>query len=185
MTIALIVEDGTGTVAGANTYVSADDATTYWANRANTVWAAASSDQQAAALIQATQYLDARYTYKGIQLLSTQPLVWPRKPEGFGAFGCVGDIVAVWAGDPRELAMYQWPVARLISSCCEAALRALSGSLYSDEDAAIITNEKVDTISVTYANHAKNGGQVRIAIIDDLLQPYLSSGRYNLALVRA
>jgi len=64
MSITLVCEDGTG-LANANTYVAQADADSYFADRANAAWAALSSDQKASALIQATQYLDARYTFIG------------------------------------------------------------------------------------------------------------------------
>ena len=70
MTITLVVEDGTG-LADANSYIASADADTYWANRANAAWAALDDDAKAAALIQATQYLDARYSFKGCQLADT------------------------------------------------------------------------------------------------------------------
>ena len=65
MSILLVVEDGTGTNPAANTYVAQADADSYFADRANAAWAALSADQKASALIQATQYLDARYTFIG------------------------------------------------------------------------------------------------------------------------
>lgn len=185
MTIALIVEDGTGGVADANSYVSQAGADAYFADRANASWAAAASDAKAAVLIQATQYLDARYTFKGQPLLDTQPLAWPRQAQVYSAPVMIGYQTQVYAGSASDAALFAWPVKRLIQACCEAALRALTGSLYTDEDSAIVTSEKVDVIEVHYADRARNGGQVRIAIVDDLLKPLLNGGRYNVPLVRA
>jgi len=65
MSIVLTPEDGTGTNPAANTYVSQATADAYFSDRANAAWAALTADQKAAALIQATQYLDARYTFIG------------------------------------------------------------------------------------------------------------------------
>lgn len=170
MAITLTVEDGTG-LDTANAYVSAADATAYFANRLNDTWANASTDQQAAALIQATQYIDGRYQFRGCQLTTEQALQWPRS---------AGD----WASD-TDKALFAWPVQRVKDATCEAALRALSGSLYTDQSAQIVTSEKVDVIQVTYATEQRNGGQTRIAIIDDLLRPLTSSNGYNLQVVRA
>lgn len=179
MAITLIPEDGSG-IADANTYAAQADADAYFANRANATWAAASADAKAAALIQATQYLDARYTFKGVRLTDTQALEWPRQqpPITVG----VGMWTEVIARDSNFLA---WPVQRVKDACCEAALRALAGPLYQDQDSAIVLSEKVGEIAVSYAESARNGGQIRISIVDDLLRRYVIGSGANVALVRA
>lgn len=164
MTIDLIVEDGTG-LADANSYVSLDDAGAYFAARLNTSWAAKTDDERASALIQATQYLDARYTFRGAPVADGQALAWPRYNRG--------------------LPGYDWPVKRLKDACCEVALRAAAGALFTDQEASIVTSEKVGDIAVTYAEGQRNGGQVRIAIVDDLLAPFAAGGGMNIELVRA
>lgn len=118
-------------------------------------------------------------------MLDTQPLAWPRQVQTYSAPAMIGYQTAVYAGSASDAALFAWPVKRLIQACCEAALRALSGSLYTDESSAIVTSEKVDVIAVTYADRARNGGQVRLAIVDDLLKPLLNGGQYNVTLVRA
>lgn len=185
MAITLTVEEGTGTVAGANTYVSQADADAYFSDRANASWAAATNDAKAAALIQATQYLDARYTFKGQPLLDSQPLAWPRQPVQIAPPVIIGYQTPVYAGTTTDTALFAWPVKRLIQACCEAAFRALAGSLYTDETPAIVTSERVDVIAVTYAARSRNGGQVRFAIVDDLLKPLIVGGRYTVSVMRA
>ena len=182
MAITLTVEDGTG-LANANTYVALADADAYFANRINDTWLNGTDDQRSSALIQATQYLDSRYTFKGVPLTDTQALQWPRQAPPYQT--TVGFITEVYAGDSTLTAQLAWPVQRVKDATCEAALRALTGSLYQDEDSRIVTSEKVDVVAVTYAEHSRNGGQVRIAIIDDLLKPVLASNGYNLQVVRA
>lgn len=179
MAITLTVEDGSG-LADANTYVASADADAYFLARANAAWAAATADAKAAALIQATQYLDTRYTFKGERLTDTQALEWPRQPVPMVA--AVGIMVDVWWS---QSSFYTWPVQRIKDACCEAALRALSASLYSDQDPSIVLSEKVGEIAVTYSESVRNGGQSRIAIVDDLLRRYVTSGGANVALVRA
>lgn len=71
------VEDGSG-VAGANSYLSTAAADIYWADRNNAGWAAASVLEKEAALIAASQYLDATYRWKGRKGGSGQGLDWPR-----------------------------------------------------------------------------------------------------------
>ena len=182
MAITLTVEDGTG-LADANTYIALADADAYFANRINDTWLNGTDDQRSSALIQATQYLDSRYTFKGVPLTDTQALQWPRQAPPYQT--TVGFITEVYAGDSTLTAQLAWPVQRVKDATCEAALRALSGGLYTDEDSRIVTSEKVDVVAVTYAEHSRNGGQVRIAIIDDLLKPVLASNGYNLQVVRA
>lgn len=179
MAITLTVEDGTG-LADANTYVASADADAYFLARANATWASATADAKAAALIQATQYLDTRYTFKGERLTETQALEWPRQPVPIVT--TIGIVADVWSTPSN---FYTWPVQRIKGACCEAALRALSATLYTDQDSSIVTSEKVGDIAVTYAEAVRNGGQTRIAIVDDLLRRYVTSGGANVALVRA
>lgn len=86
MTVSLIVEDGTG-LANSNSYVSLADATTYFTNVMNAAWTtdasgnAFSTDQQAAALIRTTMWIDGNYRgrYPGYRVMGrTQALEWPR-----------------------------------------------------------------------------------------------------------
>lgn len=184
MSIDLIVEDGTGSNPGANTYVPMADADAYWSARASSAWVGASDDQKASALIQATQYLDARYQFKGAKLLDSQPLEWPRQSSTSGISAAPGWQIPVWAPRPSDTSLFAWPVKRLRDACCEVALRTLSGSLYQDENSSIVTREQVGPIDVTYADRNLNGGQVRIAIADDLLRPLLFGGRYQMAVLR-
>lgn len=179
MAITLTVEDGSG-LADANTYISQADADAYFADRDNVVWAAAEADAKAAALIQATQYLDTRYTFKGQRLTTTQALEWPRQPVPI--VSQVGFIVDIWSSQSD---FFAWPVQRIKDACCEAALRALSASLYTDQDPSIVLSEKVGEIAVSYSESVRNGGQNRIAIVDDLIRRYITSGGANVALVRA
>lgn len=183
MTITLVVEDGTGTNAAANTYITSADTDTYWANRVNTAWAALQPDNKAAALIQATQYLDARYNFKGCRLVDGQPLAWPRQEDVINQ-SVIGYITEIYAS-PDPAWIYVWPTTRLLNATCELALRASAGLLYTDEQSTIITSEKVDVIQVNYSPLLRNGGQVRFAIVDDLLRPLLSSGGNSFAITRS
>lgn len=75
MPITLIVEDGTQPT-GANTYASVADADAYWADRASATWAAATDDEKAAALIQATDYLNG-LSWTG-RKVAIRAMSWPR-----------------------------------------------------------------------------------------------------------
>lgn len=59
--------------------------------------------------------------------------------------------------------------SRVEDACCEAALRALTGELYTDVAAQEATEKTVGPITVRYAA-SRTGGQKRFALIDDLLR---------------
>lgn len=75
----LIVETGQG-VADANSYIELTYADTYHSVRGNADWAAASEAARTAALIRATEGIDAKYAeqWLGVKAKSGQSLAWPR-----------------------------------------------------------------------------------------------------------
>ena len=77
--MAFVVEDGTG-LSNANAYLAVADADTYWEERGDTVWAALTTAAKQAALIKATDYIEARFgqRFLGTKLLTTQSLGFPR-----------------------------------------------------------------------------------------------------------
>lgn len=160
----LVVEDGTG-LANAESYLSVDDANAYHAKFGNAAWGGEIPALEAA-LRRSTQYIDSAYQFRGCKLTSTQALQWPRDARTMACWGLT------------------WPVAKLQQACAELAVRALSDSLYSDQPDAAVKSESVGPISVTYAD-AMNGGQVRYAIVDDLLSPYTGSSRTSIRVERA
>lgn len=99
----LIIEDGTG-IAGANSYVSLDIVADYATLRNITDWDSASPDAQAAAVVFATDYLDATYRPNGPRLSASQGLQWPTRCDE-GLARC------------------------LVAACCQLAIYALSGPL--------------------------------------------------------
>jgi Putative DnaT-like ssDNA binding protein len=106
----MIVEDGTG-LSTANSYVSEDDADTYFDAKGNTDWTDSSDDKEAA-LVRATQAIDATYRmrFPGYKTeLRNQALEWPRT----SAYDAQNNIVE---GVPVEI----------IQATCEAALRELT-----------------------------------------------------------
>jgi hypothetical protein len=157
--MSLVVEDGTGR-ADAESYLSVTDATAYHAKFGN-VWQDADTSKLEAALRRATQYIDAAYRFRGCKLNSAQTLQWPRDAYTMASASLV------------------WPVARIQQACAELALRALTASLYVDQADTAVKSESVGPISVTYAD-AQNGGQVRFAVVDDLLAPFTGGGRNSL-----
>lgn len=156
--MAIIVEDGTG-VSGAESYLSVATVSAYHAAMLNTAWAAATTAQQEAALRKATQYVDHRYRFRGEKLRIEQGLEWPRD---------------WWPNDWNE-----WPIKQLKEAVCELALRALSGSLYVDQEDRSVESETVGPISVAYGP-SRFGGQVRYAAVDDIMKALTVGGRNSL-----
>ena len=77
--MAIEVGDGTGK-ANAVSYISAADATTYFAARGDEVWAEQEPSTQEAALVRATAALDSwlRGRWLGTKKTQAQSLAWPR-----------------------------------------------------------------------------------------------------------
>lgn len=86
--MAFIVEDGTGTVVGANSYTSVAELIAYWLDRGVDLTQYDNTTKQSA-LISATDYIDLVWgdRFFGYKLLAAQPLEFPRQclyePDGF------------------------------------------------------------------------------------------------------
>ena len=166
--MALIVENGSQ-VAGAESYASVADASTYFTARANAAWAALASDAlREAALRQACDYIEAVYglRWKGERVAITQALSWPR------------DGVVV---DGVELSTTAIPAA-LMRANIELALKASAGELLSDQGAQVIS-ETVGPISVTYAAGARQA--TRYAYVENMLAGLLDGGLNQIPVQRA
>lgn len=163
--MALIVEDGTG-IANAESYVSLEDADVYHSRRGNTAWTTAPESAREAALLQATAYIDAAYTFAGGARTMTQALRWPR----------------TWfVGLPPNLRV----------ATMELALRALAGPLLPDVSARTTTGQlieqQVGPIREKYAaGSVTTTSGPRYPMIDALLAPLLGGlpGRNAARLVR-
>lgn len=162
--MSLIVEDGTG-YSDSESYISVEDADTYHANRANALWAAASTPQKEAALRKATQYLDSVYDakWRGSKNEYYNALSWPRS----GAFDDEGFLI------PSD----EIPI-RLQYATAELALRALSADLLPDaETDAGIRSESVTVgpiaDSITYAS--PEAGRKLYHTVGTLVRPLISN----------
>lgn len=118
----LVVEDGTG-LDNANAYLGLVEAAEYHRLRANAAWDTATEAAQVAALINATQYVDIRWSFIGDILVDdpAQALSWPR--DG-GADEPLYDRRGVDVAETVPLAVRQ--------ATAEYALRALAGALLPD-----------------------------------------------------
>ena len=143
----MIPEDGTG-LAGANAYVSVEFADEYFSARKNEAWITLDSAAKEAAIIKATDYLDAVYwgKWQGEKLKVDQALAFPRKPFGMPA--------------------------KFKFAVCELAIKANSGELLSDIE-RLTTKEKVGSIEVEYSSSADP--TTKYAYVCSLLKPFLKN----------
>ena len=109
MPITLTVEDGTRPT-GANTYASLADANAYWADRASATWADATDDEKAAALIQATDYLNG-LSWTG-RKVAMRTMAWPRVDVTVDGYAVGSDEV------PDEV----------VNACCYMAGEFIGGA---------------------------------------------------------
>lgn len=178
MAVTVIVEDGT-VVANANSYISVADATTYFTNRPNTDWTAASADEKAAALIKATDYMVQKYRLKwrGIRVNFDQVLDWPRA-------GVITEDFYSPETAPRPTIFtglaYEYPTnvvpLEVKNACCELAARSLASSDPLNADLSrggAVKREKVGTLEVEYFGNAVP--YTVYQAIDDLLRPFFKS----------
>lgn len=129
-----IVEDGTSVV-DANSYISVEDADDYFEGIGyQSSWFEKATIDRERALMSGTQFIDNQYVYIGLKAEETQGLQWPREDaidnNGFEVTGV-----------PKNIEQ----------ATCEAAIRTLSTSLYTDVNTkGNIKLEKVDVIEVEY-----------------------------------
>lgn len=160
--MALIVETG-AIIAGAESYVSAADATTYHTARGNTAWTGTDAVKEAA-LLKAAAYLDGHYCrrFKGEKYQPLdQNMQWPRIGVLIDGFVLGIDVI------PQ----------RVKDSQCELALIALAADL-APNVAAGVKREKLDVIETEYFAGAPAGTTVYTAVnnlLSDLLKP-INSG---------
>ncbi|RLE28258.1 MAG: hypothetical protein DRJ65_00075 [Acidobacteria bacterium] len=138
--MAFTVETGAG-VAGANSYLSVADADTYHTDRANSGWTGADAVKQAA-LIEATDYLEAHYQWStGYKTSDDQGLSWPRS----GAIDRHG-----WAIDSDEVPQeVKGATAYLALQGLSAALGGPLGREQKKVKVASVEVEYTDTAAAT------------------------------------
>lgn len=164
----LIVEDGS-IVAGANTYVSDSDYTTYAAARGKTIGSSAATREQE--LILAMDYIEShRNQFQGTKVSSTQPLQWPRSGVYIDGFLIGSDEI------PQDLKNAQ----------IEAAILANSTALLPSGSTQNVQSEKLGELQISYFQ----GGSwetLRTDSIDVYLDPLLDgdSGLYTFRVDRA
>lgn len=174
----LIVEDGTGSNPGANSYADRADIIAYSAARGVTLADDPTTDILA---IAAMDYLESK-DYKGDRVLVDQPLSWPR-----GSVVITTTTSDVYGSFPTPVFAPSDVVPVPIKTAqCELAMQAKNGVVLTPVRAAgqLIKSERLDVIETEYF---ENGGLVMPLLprVDALLKPFLRVGFGPLAAVRA
>lgn len=157
--MALVVETGSG-LSTANAYVAVADVTSYASDRNYTAWAALTTAQKEAAIIDATLYLDAHYTFLGTRVSSTQALAWPRSGASDMSEGVAISSTSV-------------PLA-VKRSAMELAVKSSNGTALAPDLAhgGAIKSETVGPISVTYSDGAPSATLFMITgLLKGLIRP--------------
>ncbi|QYW02042.1 head-tail adaptor Ad1 [Stenotrophomonas phage Siara] len=157
--MSLIVEDGTGLVE-ADSYVSVEYADDYFAARGIVNWGALTTADKEFALINATDYIDQRFScFKGELLNPQQGLMFPR---------------TLWEGIP----------ANLKRACCEYALISTERPLWfipEVDDSGFAVQERKEKVgpieeSVKYAVGEYTGNSARAKFLSFPKPDQLMSG---------
>ncbi len=130
--MAIIVEDGTG-IPEANAYIDAAFVDSYFVGEQLAEWQEIDVSAREAAVINATRYIDAAFTWKGKRKALEQGLSWPR----------------------TGVTLDDFPVDGLPTRVRQATAEAVGLSIdgeeyYSTESDVGIASEQVDVIKVSY-----------------------------------
>jgi len=178
MAVTLVAQNDDGDAVGANAYVDVTYLDAYHLNRGNDV-TAYTDDEKKAAIIRATDFLDTRFTFRGVKLTATaaQTTEWPRKATATTtsmyydfsyvpvSFSSDGTTTLLSGPNGEEISGIPEALKR---ACAEYALRALTISLLQDAPAPTggvaieELSQKVDVIEqrVKYATAQQSGAVV-------------------------
>lgn len=145
--------------ASANSYVTVAETDAYFTARLISAWGALGAPAKEAALISATDYIDATYEtqFKGLRASSTQALAWPREGVTIDGVEIPPTIIPT----------------RLKHAQMQLALKASAGELLADETQTV-QREKVDVIEVEYARGSTGG--TLYTFVSRLLAPLVRGG---------
>jgi Putative DnaT-like ssDNA binding protein len=170
--------DATVGGAAANTFATDAEADAYIGNRLNSgAWSAASGDDQARALIEATRELSTMI-WQGSRATDTQALSWPR----FLAPNPDGVTITWWAYyDPGVIPQ------RIKDATCELALeflRAGSSDIASTDTNSGVIEKTVDVLTTRWQPGQRPLGLNRFPRVLKLISPLLSIGTGQVRLTR-
>lgn len=162
----LVVENGT-IVANSNGYISVADCDAYHSERQNAAWTGLTAVKEAA-IINAAEYLDYAYNWKGVRVSDLQTMAWPR---------------SLWSRDEtlaNEINEYTVP-AEVVKACAYLALKALTGELMPAQTGGRLTSESVSvggavTRSRSYAGGGADATERRFPFVDRLVARWATGG---------
>ena len=154
--MAFIVEDGTG-IEDANAYVDSEYISDYLMGERLAQFEELDDDEQEAAIIAGTQYVDISYEYIGNRLSLEQGLNWPRVDAEYQGFVIEGVPTAVK------------------KATCEAVWLAMTeeGGLFSTEGDKEVASERIEgAVAISYVNPKDKVKETisRFEILDKLLK---------------
>jgi hypothetical protein len=144
MALTLIVEDGS-IVAGANTWISMEDAESYMEARLHTTtWDDATDPDKRAALVQAARIMGSYVDWLGWLTDEDQALKWPRWGicyDGTQYWTCSG----LWLTDERVYTVSEDSIPQaVVDAQCELALHLLSSDTQAVPDTAGFSEIEVE-----------------------------------------
>lgn len=140
-----------------NSYITREDANSYFANRLNNeTWDSAEDPQKDAALIQATQIIEQK-EFLGYKSTSAQVLKFPRIGLIYDGYDVDGSTV------PK----------RVKDAVCELAIWCLSEDYTEPDD---LSNYKAIKIAVIEIETRGNGVKGLPPLVSKLLSPFMFSG---------
>lgn len=169
--MAFTPQDDTGLVADANAYISIAEFDAYWTDRNDEATVELEDAVKEAAIIEATDYIDTRFCFKGLPLNSVadgQLTQWPREY----LYDSRGDLI--------EGLSYL-----LKNATAEYAKRASASSLYIDQDVdssggqVIYKRERVEGAveeETRYAEGINQGTLKSYPAADRLLKQFTATG---------
>lgn len=135
--------DATVGGASSNSYVTLVEANAHFAEKEETAWNGSDAKKEAA-LIHATEWLDASYRFIGSIVSTSQALSWPRK-----------DVVD---HEGREIAEDVIPYGVKHATYAAALVIIVEGSLLGTQKrGGMVKREKVGELEVEYMNGAPSG----------------------------
>jgi hypothetical protein len=156
---------------GTDVYLSVTNADTYWSNRNNSTWSAATTAQKEKALREATQYIDGAYEFIGTQKTDVV-LAWPR----YDVYIRQGNFAGV-SYDSDTIP------PQIKDACAELALECLSDRLVEvKERGGMVKREKVDVVEIEYMDWAPS--QKAYNFVSMILKPLLLGNKNTRNLVR-
>ena len=144
---------------GTDAYSTLIDVRAYWAARGDTAWAALADADAEVFIRLGTDYIDRGWSFIGDKATGAQRLKWPRAFAEVESFAIADDVIP-WQVEEATAIMAD--VFRLGSFDTEGILT---------NDAAAISMQKVDVITVQYDTAKRLQGKAVMSHVYELLRP--------------